>query len=227
MTSLSGNEMSGRPFFQQLRPDEKRELIAAGLVRDVLAGTRIYSEGGRSTALVILLSAHAEVVTRSCEGERWLASRAPGDVLGELSLVDGRPHSATVRIVRPGKVVLVSHEAFDRLMRRHEGIGHALLRVLAHRLRSAYAIRGGDRGTTLARVARLLARPAGDVGGAPVRYQREIAEMLGVSRSSVVRALTELRTQGIVVTGHGSVSVVDPAGLARHLKDKDVGQGKC
>ncbi|MES9542510.1 MULTISPECIES: Crp/Fnr family transcriptional regulator [unclassified Actinomadura] len=225
MTSLMGGELAGRPFLQQLRAEEKRELISAGVVRLVPAGAGIYSEGRRSPRIAILLTAHAEVVTRACEGERWLASRVPGDILGELSLVDGRPHSATVRIVRPGQVVQLSHEAFDRVMRRHEGITRALLRVLAHRLRSADAIRGTDRGPTLVRVANLLARPAVGAGGAPVRFQREIAEVLGVSRSSVVRALTELRRRGLVVTGHGTVSVADPAGLARLLEE--AGQRKC
>lgn len=219
MTPLSGKEPSGRPFFQQLRPDEKRELLAAGIVRPVATETRIYTEGRRSTKIAILLTAHAEVVTRSSKGERWLASREPGDILGELSLLDGRPHSATVRVVRPGRVALVSHEEFDRVMRRHEGVRYALLRVLAHRLRSADAIRGSVHGPTLMRVARLLGRSFGDGGGRPVRYQHEIAEVLGVSRSSVVRALSELRSRGLVVTGHGTVEVVDPDGLARILRD--------
>ncbi|NDU74778.1 cyclic nucleotide-binding domain-containing protein [Actinomadura sp. DSM 109109] len=218
MTPLTGKELSGRPFLQQLRSEEKRELIEAGVVRFFPAGTRVYSEGRRSPRIAVLLTARAEVVTGAGEGERWLASRRPGDILGELSLVDGRPHSATVRIVEPGRAVQVSHEAFVRVMRRYDGVGHALMRVLAHRLRSADAIRGTGRGPALVRVAHLLARPDGVAGGPPVRYQREIAEVLGVSRSSVVRALSELRTRGLVVTGHGTVGVVDPAGLERLLR---------
>jgi CRP-like cAMP-binding protein len=104
-------------------------------------------------------------------------------------------------------------------MRRHENIRYALLRVLAHRLRSADALRGGAHGPTLVRVARLLSGPGEGGDGPPVRYQHEIAEILGVSRSSVVRALSRLRARGIVVTGHGTVGLVDPAGLARLLED--------
>lgn len=219
MTPLPGKDLARRPFFQQLRSDEKRELLAAGTVRIVSADASIYREGHRSAKVAILLTAHAEVVSRSHKGDRLLARREPGDILGELSLVDGRPHSATVRVVQPGQVALLSHEAFDGVMRRHEGIRYALLRVLAHRLRSADALRGGAHGQTLLRVARLLSRPGEDGGEPAVRYQHEIAEVLGVSRSSVVRALSRLRSRGIVVTGHGTVSLVDPARLARLLED--------
>ncbi|WP_176611476.1 Crp/Fnr family transcriptional regulator [Actinomadura sp. WMMB 499] len=217
-----------RPFFFQLRSEEQRDLVESGTVRRVPAGTRIHAEGQRSTTVAVLLSAGAGVVRDADGGARPLAYRGPGDILGELSFIDGRPHSATVRVTRPGRVVLLSHEAFDRVRRRHEGVRNALLRVLAHRLRSADMYRVAGQGRVPVRVARLLDH-SGDLGGPPreagppIRYQREIADLLGVSRSSVVRALSDLRARGIVATGHGTVRVVDPGRLARFLECPDAG----
>ncbi|MFD0687906.1 Crp/Fnr family transcriptional regulator [Actinomadura fibrosa] len=229
---MTGPPRTGRstlgPFLSLLRAEERRDLLEAGTVHGVAARSRIYAEGRRSAKVVVLLTAYVKVVRGTRDGERWIAYRGPGDILGELSLVDGLPHSATVRVVRAGRVAVLSYEAFDQVMRRYEGIRTALLRVVVHRLREADRSDGAAREPTLLRVARLLGRAehgsgSGALDGTPFRYQHEIAEMLGVSRSSVVRALTELRRRGIVATGHGSIRVVRLESLDALLAASDEG----
>jgi CRP-like cAMP-binding protein len=206
----------GASFLSLLRTEERQRLIDAGTVRQVAEGTQIYVQDRPSTKIVILLTAYARVLRDGA----WVAYRGPGDILGELSLIDGQPHSATVQIVRAGRVAVLSHEAFDRVMRRHDGVRNALLRVLVHRLRCADLNGDGRTERTVVRVARLLERTRrGD--GAPFRYQHQIAEMLGVARSSVVRALGRLRERGIVTTGHGTIEVVSFERLAAFLAEVD------
>ena len=211
-----------RPFLSLLRSEEQRDLLAAGTVRRVPAQAEVYVEDHRSTKVVILLSAYVTVLSRTRDGEQWVAYRGPGDILGELSLVDGLPHSATVRVVRGGRVVVLSYEAFDQVLRRHDGIRTALLRVVVHRLRTIDRNGGVRQERALVRVGRLLERAEQGDGseasvGTPFRFQHQIAEMLGLSRSSVVRALTELRARGLVTTRHGSIRVLDSNRLAAFL----------
>lgn len=216
MTQHRPRAQYGAPFLSLLRTDERRDLIDAGTVHQIADGAQVYAQDRRSTKIVILLTAHARVLRDGL----WVAYRGPGDVLGELSFIDGQPHSATVQIVRAGSVAVLSHEAFDRVMRRHEGVRNALLRVLVHRIRCVGPSGHGRAEPTVVRVARLLERTRrGDA--APFQYQRQIAEMLGVARSSVVRALRRLREQGIVTTGHGTVEVVSDERLSAFLAGFD------
>ncbi|WP_157419625.1 Crp/Fnr family transcriptional regulator [Actinomadura kijaniata] len=228
---------SGRPgtppFLSLLQNPERYALLEAGTVRTVPTGTVLYTEGRRSAKIVLLLTAHARVLRRLGGRERCVAYRGPGDILGELSLVDGLPHAATVRVTRSGRVAVLTHEAFDRVMRRHDGIRTALLRVVVQRLRGAERLRDLGREPVRVAVARLLHHAGHGVDGAgvdgagadgpPVRFQHQIAELLGVSRSSVVRALTELRRQGLLTTGHGVIEVVDRDRLGALLADHDRG----
>lgn len=178
--------------------------------------TELCVQNRRSDTVLILKSVHARVVRRTGEGEVWLAHRGPGDIVGEVSLVDGRPHSTTVVTVNAGKVLALSHEAFDRVLRQHEGLSRVLLRVVARRLRDAELRCGATQESSLVRLARLLDQDqrSGVVEPYVPRFQREISDMLGMSRASLVRALRSLRRDGIIATGRGRITVLDPAALA-------------
>ncbi|NVI93161.1 Crp/Fnr family transcriptional regulator [Actinomadura sp. BRA 177] len=197
-------------FWSLIDGGERRELCRAGRIRVFPDAARLCVEGRRSETVMVLLDAHVRVSRRAGGGAKWLAWRGPGDIIGEMSLVLNTPHSATVATVRGGRVLVLSQEAFDAVARRHDGLQRALLRVTAERLRSADDERSAAEENVLPRVARLLSNP-----GAAPRFQHEIADLLGVSRASVVRALSRLRASGVVATRHGSIVVLDPAGLGR------------
>ena len=207
-------------FWSLIHSEERRELCRAGLFRVFPDAADLYKEGQRSETVMVLFDAHVRVTRRAAGGARWLACRGPGDIIGEMSLVLDRPHSATVTAVRGGRALVLPQGAFDVVARRRAGLQRALLRVTAERLRSADDERSTAEQNVLPRVARLLSGPGpGErpVGTAPPRFQHEIAELLGVSRASVVRALSKLRTSGIISTRHGSITVLDPTGLSRFL----------
>ncbi len=207
-------------FWSMLDGAERRDLCGAGHIRVFPDSCELYVQGHRTGVIMVLLDAHVRVTRRTGNGEVWLAFRGPGDVIGEMSLVDDRPHSATVAAVGGGRALVLSHEAFDAVARRHDGLHRALLRVVSQRLRCADDERSVGDESVLLRVARLLdqtRRDAGPAGVVPVRFQHEMAELLGVSRASVVRALSKLRAGGIVSTRHGRVTVLDPVRLGRLL----------
>lgn len=207
-------------FWSLINGGEQRELCRAGLVRVFPDAAELCTEGRRSETVMVLFDAHVRVTRRAAGGAKWLACRGPGDIIGEMSMVLNRPHSATVAAVRGGRVLVLPQVAFDAAVRRHAGLQRALLRVTAARLRSADDERSAAERNALPRVARLLSGPGpGErpAGSAPPRFQHEIAELLGVSRASVVRALSKLRASGAISTRHGAITVLDPAGLSRFL----------
>ena len=73
----------------------------------------LFSEGDGSNRVVLLVLGRVKVSSFSEDGhETVLGYRGPGDVLGELSAIDGGEHSATVTVVEAGEALVVPAERF-------------------------------------------------------------------------------------------------------------------
>jgi CRP-like cAMP-binding protein len=83
--------------------------------------------------LLIIVDGTAEVTRDG----RHVSDVGPGDVIGEISLLDGGPRTATVTAREPMTVLSISKRAFDTVLDRVPGLPHELLRALAARLRDA------------------------------------------------------------------------------------------
>lgn len=132
---LHKNEKTARieklPLF---RDCSQRELAAVADVlveEEVAAGGVLTREGQDGGTAYIIVEGDAEVVR---EGHT-LATVGPGEIVGELSLLDQQPRIATVKAVTPLKVLAFSHEDFAKLMSTVPELSQALLSVLAKRVR--------------------------------------------------------------------------------------------
>lgn len=83
--------------------------------------------------LLIIVDGSAEVTRDG----RHVRDVGPGDVIGEIALLDGGPRTATVTAREPTTVLSISKRAFDTVLERVPGLPHELLRALAARLRDA------------------------------------------------------------------------------------------
>jgi signal transduction histidine kinase len=102
----------------------------------VAPGEVIIEEGAPGDSLYIILSGELEVTKRTGGRDIALASRKAGEYLGEMSLLDNAPRSATVRAVAAGELLEVGSDAFHQLIRRMPSAVTSLLRTVAARLRS-------------------------------------------------------------------------------------------
>jgi CRP-like cAMP-binding protein len=108
--------------------------IAGFTVPDELpAGTVLTRQGAAGGIAYILATGQAEVVRNG----RRLALLGPGDVVGELSLIDGKPRSATVKAVTDLEVLEIDAKDLGRLLRTAPAVSRNLLQALAERLRQA------------------------------------------------------------------------------------------
>jgi len=140
-------------------------------------------------------------------GERILAFLGPGAIVGEMSIIDGRPRSASV-VVRQAALKCLSCAAFEEFTRNYPEIYEYLVKLLASRLREANAVIAA--GTFLSlkgRVARTLLELAEgfgqDVGsGRIVIHQKigqsDLAARAGVARANVCRILNEWQRHKLV-----------------------------
>jgi CRP-like cAMP-binding protein len=140
-------------------------------------------------------------------GERILAFLGPGAIVGEMSIIDGRPRSASV-VGRQAALKFLSCAAFEEFTRNYPEIYEYLVKLLASRLREANAVIAA--GTFLSlkgRVARTLLELAEgfgqDVGsGRIVIHQKigqsDLAARAGVARANVCRILNEWQRHKLV-----------------------------
>ncbi|HET9257004.1 MAG TPA: Crp/Fnr family transcriptional regulator [Pseudonocardiaceae bacterium] len=214
-----------REFGDGLAEHEWADLVQRGRPRRLRAGAPLFAEGTRSDRVVVLISGRVKVFTSAEDGtEVILAVRGPGAVLGELTAIDGRPHSASIRSLEPVEFLAVRFQEFTAFLHAHPRVMWLLVRILAGRLRDAdrkrvefgvYDIRN--------RVARRLVELADRFGeptesgiriGVPLT-QEELAGWVGASREAVAKALRELRASGYVQTQRRTYTVIDFEGLRR------------
>jgi CRP-like cAMP-binding protein len=153
--------------------------------------------------------------------EILVAMRGPGDVLGEQSLLDDQGRSASACAYTDLSALRVSRDRFRAWLERHPNAAWEMLQALSRRLREATDQVGELALLDVeARIARRLwhdfAASAGDPppAGAKLRVnQSELASMLGLTRESVNKHLSRLRTRGVLGVGSGYVELLDPEAL--------------
>ena len=141
-------------------------------------------------------------------GERILAILGPGAIVGELSMIDGAPRSASVTALRDSKLTFVSRATFDAFGQATPELYRHVMTLLARRLRDTNDALAATSFLSLkGRVARALLSLAEafghDVGGGRILVrqkvtQSDLAAMAGIARENVSRILKEWTTRALV-----------------------------
>ena len=140
----------------------------------------------------------------------------PGDYVGEMSLIDNQPHSATVRAEVQTDVLILGRPEFARCLPENTSMAYAVMKGLVQRLRHAdRKIESLALMDVYGRVARALlefAQPDKD-GQLVIRdrvSRQDVAKMIGASREMVSRVMKDLEDRGFIeVTEDGSTIVKD------------------
>lgn len=216
MALLSNLELIRRvPLFAQLTTAQAQALVGSVSKQRFKRGETIVTQGQTSNALFILLTGRARVLmTDKREREVILATMRVGDHVGEMSLIDGEPHSATVQAEIITDVLVLGSKEFSRCIAENSTMAQSVMRVLVRRLRSAdhkigsLALMG-----VYARVANVMLESAvSDASGGllvPHKVSRQdVAKMVGASREMVSRVMKDFEEQGFLETmDHGLIRV--------------------
>ncbi len=212
-------------FLATLTSEESEWLRRAGVNRRFPGGTALFHERQPSDRVMLLIAGRVKIASTSEDGrEAVLAFRGPGDVLGELSAIDGQPRSASVIAVEAVEVVVIPATDFRAFLERAPRATLWLLTRVIARLREADRKRAEfGASDTIGRVAaRLieLAERYGEPTPGGVRIdlpitQEELASWVGSSREGVNKALHTLKGLSWVETERRSITVVDMEALRR------------
>jgi CRP-like cAMP-binding protein len=225
MASAAEPGIAATGFLAALDDAERSDLLERGGRRRYRRGAVVFHEGGGSDEIVVVLTGRVKVSTVTADGkEVVLAFRGPGDLLGELSAIDGEARSATVGALEAVEAAIVTANDFRAFLSAHPRVAILLLEMLARRLRDADRKRvefGAH--DTLGRVAARLVELA-ERYGEPVAdgvritlplSQEELAGWTGSSREAVGKALHALRGLGWVRTERRRITVLEMEPLRR------------
>lgn len=221
MAILSNLELIRRvPLFSTLTQAQAESVADAVIKRRYKRGELIVEQGKKSNFLAIVLTGRARVITQDNRGrEVILATMNPGDYMGEMSLIDNQPHSATVRAEVQTDVLILGRVEFARCLPENTSMAYAVMKGLVQRLRQAdRKIESLALMDVYGRVARVLLEFAQeDRSGRMVIRDRvsrqDVAKMIGASREMVSRVMKDLEDRGFIeVAEDGSTIVKDRLG---------------
>ncbi|MCC5033377.1 Crp/Fnr family transcriptional regulator [Streptomyces sp. WAC 00631] len=203
---------------------QRRELEGLGVRVRFPANHVIFWEGQPSRSVLIIQEGHVAVTQTAEDGaEVFLATRGPGEVMGDEGALMGEPRSATVKAV--SEVVGLDVTAGDlvKFVDKHN-LWPDMYRNAIRRRRESDAERALlARLGVLRRFAHMLVDLAAEMGVkeggrweiAVALSQQDMASRVGASREAVAKVLRLLRDEGLVVTRHGKLTLLDLDGLRR------------
>ena len=124
------------------------------------AGEIIYREGDASDRVYVIVSGRVEIITEHRGTAVTLAILGPGDIFGEMGVIDGQPRSATVRVLDDVTVNAIDRAPFLGALKRHPEAAVPVMRVMMNRLRASNLRIARDEASALAgRAPALSAEP--------------------------------------------------------------------
>jgi CRP/FNR family transcriptional regulator len=214
------------PLFEQLSTEELEPVAAVAIPRSFPKGVRVFHEGDSSDACYIVRSGDLRVTREHSDGRAIaLATLGPGDIFGELAMLDGGTRSASVDTLTDCELLALPAPDMRRVVAAHGEIAAKLIVAVTRRLRETNErVARQSFQTVPSRVAGVLlqliaeeAAPEGRTGVTVRMNQADLAQLAGTSRESVSRFLAMLERAGVVAVGRGRVTVMEPTRLRNYI----------
>lgn len=214
--------LRGLPIFEMLDDDSLRSLSRMATLRSVPRHTVVLHAGDRTDNIYFVLSGVLKVQVSDEEGREVILSMlGPGELFGEMGVLDDHPRSATVLAVESSEVVVIGQAEFKQCLAENPEVSLFIMRNLTKRLRMAdRTIESLALLDVYGRVARLLLEAAETIDGRKVvthkLSKQDIAKMIGASREMVSRVMRDLTAQGLIHEQEGQLILVDLLAFRRH-----------
>ena len=181
-----------QPLFESLSDDEIDRLHRMAATIELPEGDFLMREGEPGDAMFVVLDGDLEVSRRDGAVDEVIAVRAPGEVLGEMALLQRQARTATVRALSPARLLRISSDAYEELLAHNPHASRAIVTTVMQRLRSAESMlmqreKLAALGTMAAGLAHELNNPAAAIARSATSllsaFQRSERAALEVARS--------------------------------------------
>jgi CRP/FNR family transcriptional regulator len=220
--------LAGLPLFAALDDESAAALASVLSTRAVDRGRTIFSEGDPGDRLFVVLDGKVKITRAAPDGrENLLSVLGPGEMFGELSLFDPSTRTATAAAVTDCRLISLDHDDLRPWLTGRPEVATHLLQALARRLRrSNEALADLVFSDVPGRVAKALLELADKFGqpdgeGIIVPHdltQEELAQLVGASRETVNKALSDFVGRGWLRLEGRSVTLLAADRLARRAR---------
>ena len=125
------------PMFSKLSPEDLEKI--AEIAQEQLFASRslICREGDPGSTLFIIVSGRVDVIITAGKRENIIASRGPGEFVGEMAILESMPRSATLRARGEARVLVIEGESFNAILLDRPEVTISVLRHMSSRVRQA------------------------------------------------------------------------------------------
>lgn len=193
-------------------------LLDAGQKISYPVDGQILRQGESGRHIVLLLSGMVKVVVYSAGGkDTLLGIRVGGEIVGEMTALEGGERTATVTACRPVDAQLVPRSVLDKLVHDYPALGIEIARMISARLRGSdrrcVDVTAHEPRIRLSRalVDLMLAHGSASSGWQlGVRLtQQEMASLAGMAKRTLEEELRKLRSEGLIESGYATYKVID------------------
>jgi len=218
----AGQLLANCTLFGGLSAEERAAIVALARIRMFDAGETIFAIGSPGDQMMALLSGTIRISVPSSDGkELLLAMIQPGEVFGELALLDGKERSADAVAETACMVALLDRRDILSFFDRNPLAWPNLVKVLCQRLRHTDQVFAEVALLELpVRLAKTMLRVANweadltPAESSKIQFnQRELANMVGGSRESVNKCLRNWQRTGLVRISEGAIVITDRRAL--------------
>ena len=220
-------------LFAGLEEDLLCRIIRLAVSKRYAEGELLFSKGDEADGLLAVARGQVRISVLSAAGKEILLNLlGPGEIFGEIGLLDGRPRTANAVAKGPLEVVLLRRRDFLPLLDQSPDLSHHIVALLCERLRWTSALIEDaaflDLEGRLAKRLLLMAETYGRTVAGGVRIelrlsQQDLGQMVDASREKVNRRLHGLRQRGAIDIDDGYVVITDRQALERLAHGADLG----
>ncbi|PRR70216.1 Anaerobic regulatory protein [Moorella humiferrea] len=211
------------PVFADLSPEELQHIASLALVRRYRKNMYIFMQGEPGDAIYFVKKGAIKLFQVLEDGrEKILHFVREGEIFAEVLLFEGGPYPATAETLEDSEVGIIRNADMERLLSRHGEMAVKIIKVMSRRLRRAQehirdlALKGayGRLASTLLQLAKDYGTPRAD--GVTIELnlsQQELASLIGTSRETVARILSDFKRLGAVGVERQRITILSPQKL--------------
>lgn len=208
------------PIFCDLEPEALDQLCRYAKPVSLKRGAAIYSKGDPGNSLYVVISGTAKMSISSPDGRSAILNLiGPGEIFGEIALLDGRERTADATANTNCEVFIIDRREFLPFVRSQPALAMKFIELLCARLRWTsdqveQIILQDLPGRLASALLRLTERHKLAQGGRTIAVtQQEISEMVGMTRESINKQLRAWAARKWVRLEHGAIVVLDAESL--------------
>ena len=217
-------------LFREASPALLDGLVKFATVRQSQPNDEIFAKGDPGNTLCGVLMGRVCIYTVSAEGEEAILNiLEPGEMFGEIALLDGGPRTASARAMTTVDLLQIHRDHFVPFLHDHPELGVSIMAVLCGRIRmnvdfiedAAFLHLPARLAKRLLSLAEVHGKP--DPRGTRIGFklsQQDLAHMIGATRERVNKELGLWRERGLIAIEDGMIIIYRPDSLKALLAEQ-------